>query len=1144
MNSSTTLAALVAHCRKLTRRQHTPDAELLHRFVEQRETAAFEELVERYAPLVWSVCRRILPREADCEDAFQAAFLCLVRQAGSIDPNRPLGAWLHTIAVRTAAKARSRLRRQPTQATVPEQTTCGDIADELGNRELFRVVDEEIARLPPLLREPFVLCCLEGRTRDEAAAALGCSIAAVKSRLERSRNLLRRRLERRGIGLPAAFLVLGLTGGHVSASLRAKALHCVFASAPSGVAALVPAASVSLTRKLTLTALSLVVVGTLGLGSFCVLETESPNEVPAQAKDGAPKSPQPHAAEKSAPRLDRYGDPLPPGAIRRFGTLRFRLQGISELAFTPDGKQLIAGDGTGLLVVFDAVTGRKLRTVGKLTPNHLGFGVFTLSPDGKRIACCGSDVFVWDLESGQLIRALGCGDCQSLAFSPDGKKIAVVPVFRAKVVIVEVATGKRLGEWTIKKGWVNDWNIGQYDLRSLAFSPDEKYLVGVLNEWSEEKGNYSRDKLVSSQVCVLDAAKGAVVRTIGSKESVQLTNLPFHYQVLQPSNGQLATWDQDGILRFWDAATGKMVRRFAVAKRGDGKALQLKALRLSTDGRCCAVIIEDQRDYSERLLVLDAKTGWELRRFELHPTIGPVAVALSSDGSVVASGMVYNESCVRVWDVESGKERLADVNAGHRTSVILSLSANGGTLISDPMDGGRVIHWDLRSGNAEIRPPDKRAQVGDRVFTRGSEGRGWSMLGRHWRLTYKSQLEELEVRCLDSPKLLGKVKVPPERWGAVALSSDGSYLAYAFHEAGDPNRRWQVLVWDPEREKEPHQFSGNDLGASCEHLCFSHGGKRLIAGIAPSKGNHSETIWIWDTGEAKVVRKLSTLTYPGEMILSADDRYLITNDMGRVWNLETGKEQIRLEKKGEISFLFPSLDKRFLVSAASGDLNVWETSSWKPIRSFASPPSPRSMLLSGDGRSLFVANRDSTILEWDVSGQFGKKTEVPNPDRLNVLWRTLAQTPDKAYTAVWQLLDHPAESVPFLIGKLAPVLPVDEKRVRQLLSRLDSESFADREQASRQLLALGEQTLPLLRQALTDGPSLEARKRIEGVIESLNHLPTPDQLRLLRALAVLEWSNRPEAVEHLQRLAGGAPSASLTRAAKSASQRRNARAAP
>ncbi|HTU91073.1 MAG TPA: sigma-70 family RNA polymerase sigma factor, partial [Gemmataceae bacterium] len=337
MQSSTTLAALVAHCRKLTRRQHTPDAELLRRFAASRDNTAFEELLERYAPLVWGVCRRIVSNEADCEDAFQAVFVALFRQAGAVDPQRPLGAWLHGVAVHAALKAAARSARQPPLATVPERATIGDIADELGNRELFRLIDEEIARLPVKLREPFVLCCLEGRTRDEAAAMLGCSVTTIKGRLERSRTLLRRRLERRGIGLPAAFLVLGLTGGHVSASLRVKAFQCVLGSAPAAIAALVPVAGVSLASKLTLTAISFVMVGMLGFGALQVIQTEPPKEAPAQAKDSAPKSPQPPAAEKPQPRLDRFGDPLPPGAVRRFGTLRFRHDSILDLAFTPDG---------------------------------------------------------------------------------------------------------------------------------------------------------------------------------------------------------------------------------------------------------------------------------------------------------------------------------------------------------------------------------------------------------------------------------------------------------------------------------------------------------------------------------------------------------------------------------------------------------------------------------------------------------------------------------------------------------------------------------------------------------------------------------------------------------------------------------------
>jgi WD40 repeat protein len=1000
---------------------------------------------------------------------------------------------------------------------LPERGTPGDVADEVGSRELLRLVDEEIERLPAAVREPLILCCLQGRTRDEAAEALGCSVAAIKGRLERGRELLRRRLQLRGVQLPAALLALGLTSDQVRAALRAKALQSALGSVSPAVAALVPAAGASLTSKLTLTAMSLVMAGVLGFGAFHIMQAKQPQETPAPAKDFTPKSPQPPVAENPRPRLDRFGDPLPPGAIRRFGTLRFRYAGIDNLAFTPDSKRLITGIGTAPLAVFDAMTGRKLRTIGKSTPNN--FGEFALSPDGKRIACCGSDVFVWALETGQLIRKLGCGRCQSVAFSPDGKKIAVVPEWRAEMVIVEAATGKHLAKWTVKKGWVNNFNVGQYDLRSIAFSSDGKFLAGDLSEW--RKGEPFEFTPISSQVCVLDTAKGTLVSTIGS------IDVPAHSPTFQPGNERLTTIGKDGIVRFWDMATGKEVQRFPVGKKGTATR-GLSKLRFSADGRRCAVIMDGQPG---TLVVLDARTGQELRRIEIGSTKGPVAVALSSDGTVVASGMLYNESCVRVWDVESGVERLAD--AGHRTAATLSLSADGRTLRSEGMDG-RVIHWDLRTGKGEVRPSvrpsDMREETGHQVWPSGLPG-DWFLRGPRWQLRYKTRTSMLEAWSLDGSKLLGETKWS-DKLGRVTLSPDGAYMAYALLDL----KSNPVLLWNPGRDKEPRRLVGH-FGYGRD-LLFTHDSKRLIVGVGPNNPNHVETIWIWDVAAAKIVRKLPTLTAPGQMVLTADDRFLITSDSGRVWDLETGRELTRLVKtKGAVENLFLSPNERFLAGIASEGLTVWETASWKLVHSFAESPSPHSMVFSRDGRSLFVANSDSTILEWDVSGQFGRKTKAPNQDRLNALWRTLTDAPDKAYPAAWEMLDHPAESVPFLIGKLSPVKPLNEQRVRQLLDQLDSESFAEREEASHQLLALGEQTLPMLRQALREGRSLETKKRVEAVIESLTCGPSPQQLRLLRALAVLEWSGTAEANEHLHRLAGGAGGASVTEAAKTALRR-------
>jgi RNA polymerase sigma factor (sigma-70 family) len=103
------------------------DAELLRRFQHQRDADAFAQLLERYASLVWGVCRRILWLESDCEDAFQATFLALLRRPEAVDPSQSLGAWLHTVAGRVAHRTLTRSRRQQPSPIVPDQEGEGDV---------------------------------------------------------------------------------------------------------------------------------------------------------------------------------------------------------------------------------------------------------------------------------------------------------------------------------------------------------------------------------------------------------------------------------------------------------------------------------------------------------------------------------------------------------------------------------------------------------------------------------------------------------------------------------------------------------------------------------------------------------------------------------------------------------------------------------------------------------------------------------------------------------------------------------------------------------------------------------------------------------------------------------------------------------
>ncbi len=190
---------LVRHIRHLIGADlaEAPDADLLGRFVSQRDEDAVAELVRRYGALVFGVCRRVLTDAHTAEDVFQATFLVLVRKAASLD-RRPLGGWLGTVAHRLALTARTqaaRRRLHEGQAALsrPENTEP-DKVDEVS-----LLVEEELQRLPERYRTPLVLCYLEGKTHEQVAQALGWPLGSTSRRLAQARDLLRERLRCRGL---------------------------------------------------------------------------------------------------------------------------------------------------------------------------------------------------------------------------------------------------------------------------------------------------------------------------------------------------------------------------------------------------------------------------------------------------------------------------------------------------------------------------------------------------------------------------------------------------------------------------------------------------------------------------------------------------------------------------------------------------------------------------------------------------------------------------------------------------------------------------------------------------------------------------------------------------------------------------------
>src|SRR5262245_8008086 len=366
-------------------RSGPPDRQLLDRFLADRDESAFAELVERHGAMVLAVAGNVLRHRQDVEDVFQATFLVLVRQAGSVRKRGSAGSWLHGVAYRLALKARTaaaaRQRRESRAPARPPE----EAPDDLTWRELSAILHEELERLPAKYRAPLVLCYLEGLTQDQAAEHLGLVKGTLKGRLERGRLLLRGRLRRRGLA-PAVVLLADTTrpagaalpGPLVSTTARTAAAFA------AGRAASVSVPVAQLTegglramfhvQLRSAAAVLLLAIGLVAAVTGVLAACGVPAQPPAPAR---PEGPGPGADAGAKPGADP-GKPLRslPGHQDR----------LTSVAYSPDGRWIGTAAWDGTARIWDAQTGQEVRRLEvPATPDYNPpmFNQILFSPDNQ-----------------------------------------------------------------------------------------------------------------------------------------------------------------------------------------------------------------------------------------------------------------------------------------------------------------------------------------------------------------------------------------------------------------------------------------------------------------------------------------------------------------------------------------------------------------------------------------------------------------------------------------------------------------------------------------------------------------------------------------------------------------------------------------
>ncbi len=295
------------------RDEQTSDRELLRRFVERCDQDAFAALVRRHGTLVLGVALRVLGCRQDAEDVCQATFLILARKARSTAWRESVAGWLYDVAYRLARKARRAADRRRVRERQVAPKPPPDALADVTLRDLQALLDDELARLPTRLRAPLVLCCLEGKTRDEAAECLGVPLSTVISRLLEGRELLRRRLADRGVPLGTAVAGLTLLSESAHASLPATLIAATSRAAvaflagpvgtgvvPAHVLALINGGmSAMLLLKLKTAAVVLVATCLLAVSATALTPQAASPTTPAIAAE------KPKAADPKKAALDR-----------------------------------------------------------------------------------------------------------------------------------------------------------------------------------------------------------------------------------------------------------------------------------------------------------------------------------------------------------------------------------------------------------------------------------------------------------------------------------------------------------------------------------------------------------------------------------------------------------------------------------------------------------------------------------------------------------------------------------------------------------------------------------------------------------------------------------------------------------------------
>jgi WD40 repeat protein len=822
------------------------------------------------------------------------------------------------------------------------------------------------------------------------------------------------------------------------------------------------------------------VAGPGGAPAAAAAPASAPTTIPA-----GPAASQP--AEKDLP-----ADPLPAGAVARFGWARLHHGGwVRGLAFSPDSRILASCGGQynqgGDACLWDVATGRLIRVIPGPAQ---GVAAVSFSADSKTLVTAGQDQTVgfWNAATGKAAEGLSAGNVRGhwVVYAPDGKTVAITN--GAELWLVNPADGKTIR--TIPQG------------ASCSFSADSRRLA-VVGMQAQAMG-----------VELWDAAGGTRLRAMELEGGPQQRMQRFVQPAISADGKLIAAGvmfgTERGVAYVWDAETGKIFKKLT------GLGNFVNSLAMGPDGKFLAASCRMGMVY-----IWDIQAGKQIKEL---PAVqfGPEVVAFSPDGKLLAAGGQNGQ--IYIWSVPGFTGLYSE--SGHSGTVRAASASRDGRWVATAGEDGTARFWDGLTGRQVFR----------------LEGAGVKYL----TVAVSPDGSALATACNDDTVRFWET--PAGKGGrTVKVAAGASGLAYLPRGDGLIAVGQSLTTTTIDPATGAAHSTGEELKTPGAGLPALSGDGSVMAVF--DRG----PVLAWDipTGRSRGTFTMPGVTYASALALDYTGR-LVAADMGQkivLAEMDSGRVtgELALSRTqtgmGRLAF---SPDASVLAACdVNGTISLWALPKGEKLDERKGHRGTITALrFTQDGKRLLSGGADGTAILWRVDDL--KKSELSDEAKPFAAdpkkgWDELASLDGtKAQQAILGLTAAGEAAVKVLQERMESVQGPPPEQIAKLIDELGAGQFAVRNRACDSLGRLGPLAETALRRAAAaETCGEEVRARAQQLLSALDDplQRSGDMVRQLRAVFVLERIALPQAREVLRKLAAGAPQATLTRRAAAALER-------